>query len=431
MNKYQTFIFKAYDFNKEGKTLKLVYSYDNEIEFSETYRFDFEFIDYDESSLNQAINLLFLTAGISYYKAFLAPEIKLEAGNVDQALSEFLSRTYQNGLGEFFYVNKLDPRTRIVFPINSDGLNATNAITSPAKMIGIGGGKDSLVSVEMLRDSSNVSTFSVDHKQLLSPLVQTIGLPHLWIERQFDPKIKELNAQGAYNGHVPISAIIGCVGVVCSVLSGNQDIIVSNESSASEPTLVYNGVEINHQYSKSLAFEKDFQTVLGKLFNDSVRYYSLLRPLSELRIAELFAKVGFAKYRGVFSSCNRAFASHGDHMYWCGECPKCAFVFMALTPFINREELESIWGKNLLLDPSLKSTYEQLLGIAGDKPLDCVGEIKESRTAMRLAQQIYPELNSYKFFIPEGYDYKAMSSHSMPEDEFDKLKDFISKTLSE
>jgi hypothetical protein len=69
-----------------------------------------------------------------------------------------------------------------------------------------------------------------------------------------------------------------------------------------------------------------------------------------------------------------------------------------------------------LLDPDLKQTYIQLLGIEGDKPLECVGEIKESRAAMRLAGKIYPELNNYSFSIPEDYSYKTLSAHSMPDD---------------
>ena len=115
-------------------------------------------------------------------------------------------------------------------------------------------------------------------------------------------------------------------------------------------------------------------------------------------------------------------------MFWCGVCPKCAFVFLILTPFIHRVELEKIWhGRNLLLEPSLEKTYRQLLGIEGDKPLDCVGEVKESRSAMKLVQQIYPELSKYTFDIPENYDFRALSEHSMPDDIYNVITDKINK----
>lgn len=427
--KYQSFIFKDYSFNPDSKILELTYSYDNELNFHEHFKFDFNFVDYDQKSLDMALNLLFLMAGVSYYKAYLAPEIKLEVGLVDANLAGFLSRTYQKGLGEFFYTNHIDPRTEIIFPVNSPPTETRQVVTDGGKLGGIGGGKDSLVAVEMLRGEANLKSFSVNHRQLLTPLVETIDLKHLWIEREIDSRIKEINQAGALNGHVPISAIIACVGLVAGILSGTRDVVVSNESSASEPSLIYDGVEINHQYSKSLEFEKDLQSILINMFGDSLRYYSILRPLSELRIAELFALNGFEKYSSEFSSCNRAFAKHGDHLYWCGECPKCAFVFMALTPFVERENLEKLWHKNLLLDPNLHETYEQLLGISGDKPLDCVGEIKESRSAMRMAQTIYPELSSYEFDLPYGYDYAKFSDHSMPIEEADKLKGYIRRTL--
>src|SRR5438874_758950 len=83
-----------------------------------------------------------------------------------------------------------------------------------------------------------------------------------------------------------ISAILACVGVIVAILSGYRDIVVSNESSASEPNLHYQGLPINHQYSKSLEFEKDFQDYLANQFNGGPRYYSFLRPFSEVRIGE-------------------------------------------------------------------------------------------------------------------------------------------------
>jgi hypothetical protein len=111
-----------------------------------------------------------------------------------------------------------------------------------------------------------------------------------------------------------------------------------------------------------------------------------------------------------------------DHIFWDGTCPKCAFVFLALTPFVAREVLESLFsGKNLLLEPNLEGTYKELLGIEGDKPLECVGEIKESRTAMQLAQKKYPELSKYQFDVPNDYDYRALFSHDIPKEIYDLI----------
>lgn len=416
MSKYQQFIFESYSFDSKTGNLDLNYQLDDSVKFSEKYRFDFPFVDYDEPGLDRALQLLFFLAGVSYYKAYLPSEIVIKNGQIDVHIADFLNKTYQKGLGEFFYVNKMDPRTPIKFPVNVDTLPPLTVLAeSKGLLIGLGGGKDSLTSVELLSSKQNLMTWSLNHRSQLTPLVEQIALPHAFVERTIDPLLLELNAQDAYNGHVPLSAILAATGVAVAILAGRKDVVVSNESTSSEPNLHYQEVNINHQYSKSIEFEKSFQRLIKHQLGDAVRYYSLLRPFTEVRIAEIFAKVGFEKYKDVFSSCNRAYVLSSDHMSWCGECPKCAFVFLALTPFLDREKVEALWGgKNLLLDPKLESVYRQVLGIEGNKPLECVGEVKESRAAMRLAQKIYPELKKYQFELPADYDFRALSPHSMP-----------------
>jgi hypothetical protein len=418
MSKYQQFIFESYTFDAASKTLDLHYSFDSILNFTETYRFDFDFINYNPEALDRAFQLLFFVAGVSYYKTYMAPSIVVKTGAVDSTIAAFLGQTYERGLGEFFFVNKLDPKTTITFPATTESVPQLDVGNQTGLLIGLGGGKDSLLSAELLRDQPKVATWSLNHRTQLEPLVARADLPHYYVERTWDEQLKALNDADALNGHVPISAIFACVGTIVSILTGFRDAVVSNESSASEPTMDYQGVAINHQYSKSLDFERSYQTVLAHCFGDSSRYYSLLRPFTELRIAELFSEYGFEKYQDVFSSCNRAYTHDQTHMSWCGECAKCAFVFLIFTPFIERAKLEALWGgKNLLLDPAHHETYLQLLGIAGDKPFDCVGEVKESRAAMRLAQDTYPELD-YAFELPQDYDFRAWSKDSIPAELF-------------
>lgn len=416
MSRYKQFIFNSYAFEPSTGVLEVRYAMDDALRFTETYRFDFPFVKYDPAALDRALQTLFFIAGVSYFKMYVPPEIVITQGELDPHMAAFLSKTYQHGLGEFWYTNKLDPHTPVIFPATTEYIKLPSNQPGEGLLVAVGGGKDSLATIEMLRDTKNVTTWSVNHRPQLAPLVRRIDLPHLWVERTWDPQIQALNAQDALNGHIPISAIFAAVGAIVAILSGNRDVVMSNEQSANEPTLQYQGVAINHQYSKSQEFERDFQAYLRHTLGNQVRYYSFLRPISEVRIAELFATLGFEKYKDVFSSCNRAFVHTSDHMSWCGQCSKCAFVFLALTPFIEREKLEAIWGgKNLLLDPALEPTYRKLLGIEGDKPLDCVGDIKESRSAMREAFNLYPELaQKYQFEIPAGYNFRAVGSDEMP-----------------
>jgi len=422
---YKAFIFKSYNFDKQNKRLELVYSYDNKLTFTESFTFDFEYANYDEKVLDQAIQLLFFLAGISYYKAYIPQTIIIEKGEIDKKLQDFLQQTYQKGLGEFWYVNNLDPKTKVTFPTTMDSTKPNLNNEGDGLLVGVGGGKDSLVTIEMLRNVAPVTTWSVGHQKQLQKLVDTVDLPHLWVQREWDKQLLDLPS--AYNGHIPISAILAAAGAVVAVLSGKKDVVVSNEQSANEDTLMYQGVSINHQYSKSQEFEISFQQILKHYFGDSLRYYSFLRPISELKICELFAKNGFLKYQNVFSSCNRAFVHTSDSISWCGQCAKCAFIYLALSMFVSESELNVLWqGKNLLLDDSLTSTYKELLGIADNKPLDCVGEIAESRVAMQATFKRHPELKEkYQFDAPD-YDYAKIAGHSMPAEIYEIFKKQLS-----
>ena len=428
MRKYTNFIFKDYLFNRDLKTLELFYSFDNILNFKESFVFDFPFSNYDNQILDQALFNLFLMAGISYFKAYPVDHVVITKKGLTKKESEFFERTYRKGLGEYFYMNKLDPSNPISFGGELPKKISLN-YSGDGLMIGLGGGKDSLVVVEALKASDKkIKTWSLGHNELLKPLVNRVGLEHCFIQRTIDPLLFELNAKGALNGHVPISAILSCVGVVVTILNGYSDVVVGNEASASENNLKYKDVLINHQYSKSIQYEKDFQELLKLDFGIGLRYYSFLRPLSELRIGEIFAKKYFDKYKAFFSSCNRSYVHGNNHLFWCGECPKCAFMFLILTPFIDKHKLASLWkGKNLLEDQNLIPTYKELLGIAGHKPLDCVGEIREARLAMDLAFKKYPNLkNIYKFDLDPFYDYMKIGPDLMPEDIHQFFLDYVS-----
>jgi hypothetical protein len=202
--------------------------------------------------------------------------------------------------------------------------------------------------------------------------------------------------------------------VVLAVLTGKRDVVMSNERSADEATLSYQGTEINHQYSKSSEYENNFQAQLNDYFGQSLRYYSLLRPLSEVQIAKQFCEHYFDTYSDVFSSCNRAFIHGSDSLYWDEACPKCAFIYLIFSPFLSEEQLAKIFSENLLLKPSLHETYRQLLGLTDEKPLECIGETNESRWALLKAASKYPELSH--FGITEAQDVMHLGNHAIPGD---------------
>ena len=425
MSTYNSFIFKDYSFDEITGTATFTYAIDDVWDFTETYTFGVSETTYNTDALDKALQLLFFIAGVSYYKTFLPPTIVVKKGSIDTALAEFLGITYQKGLAEFFYQNKLDVHTNIRFPVTVDAIDSTAVTAEPTMLIAIGGGKDSLVSYELAkRADQHVRTWSLGHAEQIRPLVERMKSEnHVFVEREIDQQLFTIDKQGAFNGHIPISAIFAAASTVLCILTNSSDSVMSNEQSANEPTLFVDGEPVNHQYSKSQEFEHDYQAQLARMFKGSLRYYSLLRPYSEAKITKLFSELCFDRYKDVFSSCNRAYVQSSTAMSWCGECPKCAFTFLALSAFLPKKDVEKIWdGKNLLLDAALQHTYRQLLGITDDgKPFECVGEIKECRTLFDLVALRYPEFYGiYEYDIPEDYYWDDFMPHSIP-DEISKM----------
>jgi hypothetical protein len=117
---------------------------------------------------------------------------------------------------------------------------------------------------------------------------------------------------------------------------------------------------------------------VAKYIATEFNYFSFLRPLSELQIAMLFSQ--FEKYFEVFRSCN--VGSKQD--VWCGNCAKCLFAYIILSPFIEPERLNTIFGKKMLDDRGLKLYFDQLIGLAKTKPFECVGTVGEVRSALNM-----------------------------------------------
>ena len=249
----------------------------------------------------------------------------------------------------------------------------------------IGGGKDSMVLIEATK-SRRPRLFAVNPHPLVVDLASQTGLDMIVVRRRLDPVLAVLNESGALNGHVPITAIISLMAVVGSFLYGYDSIAMAVERSASEETVSVDGVPVNHQYSKSLEFERLLQGLVATRIDPGLTYGSALRPYSELAIARTFARL--TGYHGTFCSCNSAFRqSAGTEDRWCGHCPKCRFVALMLAPFLDRGALTDIIGRDLFADPAQIEGFAALMSDR-DKPFECVGERRESAAAMRIISSL-------------------------------------------
>ena len=341
------------------------------------------------AAFDAALKLLHLIAGVSYYKAGVPPKIELADGPLDDGTADLLQALYLHGLAEFAYRNKLDLRDRITFPRGGEAVPAAKALGLPKRtLVPIGGGKDSLVAVEAIKSIGGEATAVwVGNSPLIAACAERTGLPMLNIQRELAPGLFELNRHGAWNGHIPVTAVNSAILAVAAILYGYDSIAFANERSASAATLEYDGQQVNHQWSKGYAFEQLLGDWLHTHVAADLDYCSLLRPYSELAITRAFARL--TPYFDSFSSCNRNFKLLGPRPAdrWCGHCPKCHFVFLALAPFLPKPRLLSIFGRNLLDDETQAAGFDSLMEYQDHKPFECVGEGAEARAAMYALSQ--------------------------------------------
>jgi hypothetical protein len=342
-----------------------------------------------EPALRAALRVLHLIAGVSYYKAGVPPEIAVDDGPLDATTADLLEAVYEHGLGEFAWQNRIELAGKIRFPRAAGPVGTSIRAALKAEggrtrrtLVPIGGGKDSLVTVETLRAAGEPMTAVwIGNSELIRAGAERTGLPLMNLGRELSPLLFEMNRRGAWNGHIPVTAINSAILALAAVVYGHDAIAFSNERSASAATLEADGREVNHQWSKGYAFERAFGDWLHAHVDPGLDYYSLLRPLSELAVTRRFAAL--TQYHDVFSSCNRNFKILGERpaSRWCGQCPKCHFVFLALAPFLPKPQLTAIFGRNLLDDATLAPGFDALIEWNAHKPFECVGEARESRAS--------------------------------------------------
>ncbi|MDR6643076.1 hypothetical protein J2X57_002295 [Luteibacter sp. 1214] len=412
---------------------ELVYAFDDGLELIERVTFPGAptVPPEREAAFASALRLLHIVAGVSYYKAGIPPSIVIDGEPLDEETATLADALYLHGLAEFAYRNRLDLRGRIAFPFESRDRVTAPAIGLPARsLLPIGGGKDSVVAVEAVKSIGGDATAAwVGNSPLIAECAARTGLSTLNISRELAPGLFELNRLGAWNGHIPVTAINSAILTLAALLYGYDSIVFANERSASVATLEYEGQEVNHQWSKGFGFEKTFHDYLHSHVAADLDYCSLLRPWSELAVTSAFARLG-AAYFDAFSSCNRNFRILGPKPAdrWCGQCPKCHFVFLALAPFMAKPRLVSIFGRNLLDDDSLADAFDALLEYKNHKPFECVGEGAEARAALaslaerpewredalvsRFRREILPQLDSSELVLEPWL--KPGASHLVP-----------------
>lgn len=446
---YPRFFYRGYEVSEDDRECRLTYHFEIEgLEtFAPTWTFPKAQGDENRWSEDGLMREMFFNLGmvelVSYWKITCSPEVVVEAGSLNEAQIRWWKDLYFNGLGEFFYVNRIEEAEPEGFMrIACKGGNASESLqngiaasglaestltqpataldipaqpSTPGVLVPIGGGKDSAVTLELLREAGEpIYAYIINPRGATVHTTEVAGLDAdhvVSVKRTLDKNMLELNKKGFLNGHTPFSALVAFSGIIAARMRGLSYIALSNESSANESTVM--GSTVNHQYSKSFKFEADFHHYQETYLPGSACYFSMLRPLSEFQIARYFA--GKKQYHGIFRSCNAG--SKTDS--WCGHCPKCLFVYLILSPFLSRQEVRDIFGRDMLEDETMLPVLEQLTGVCQEKPFECVGSRDEINTAivmtidnieaeqekLPLLLEHYKKLGLYAKYKPMGDRY--------------------------
>ncbi|MFH1297379.1 MAG: hypothetical protein ABIJ04_08925 [Bacteroidota bacterium] len=385
-DEFAFFTYEGYDYSYSGHGLDIRFYFNlaDRYNFSPTTFIPHkEFFIPEEQIMELLPSLVFhlgLIELISYWKAACPPKLIIKPHALSPEQVAWWKKCWFNGLGEFFFLNSISTDMEHFLEVkvaSEDQLEPIHCSPSPDVIVPVGGGKDSVVTLEILRKRVGLTPMILNPRGASVHSIFIAGFTHagmIGINRSIDPLLLQLNDEGFLNGHTPFSALLAFMSILSAVISGKKYIAISNESSANETTIP--GQQVNHQYSKTVEFEEDFRNYVTAWICPETCYFSFLRPLNEIQIAGLFSR--YPKYFQVFKSCN--VGSKTDS--WCGKCAKCLFTSIMMSAFLKPEQLMEIFRKNILDDISLKPLFDQLIGITPEKPFECVGTISEVNAAL-------------------------------------------------
>lgn len=408
---YPEFRYKSYNVRVDDEVLWLSYEFEimGLAEFCPELKIPRKNLPFalDDTLVQNLAFQLGMVELVSYWKCTCSPKVTVECGQLDAEQIAWWRKLYFYGLGELFYRNEITT-TQAEFMQLEGAPDASKLVIPEARsdlegyLVLVGGGKDSVVTLKTLGvERERDFAMLVNPKPVMRECVRLVGLGdertvEIW--RKIDPKLLELNAQGLINGHTPFSAFLAFSAYLVAGLLGLKYVVVSNEGSANEASVA--GMDVNHQYSKSFEFEQDFRWYAERYLGAGVEYFSFLRPLNELQIAKVFARL--SQYHQVFNSCN--VGSKGETWHWCNSCGKCLFAYIILAPYLYREGLVRIFGEDLLDKVELLPIFQQLIGQAETKPFDCVGTVEEVNSAVN---QVARKLQNTGEKLPQLLQYYA------------------------
>jgi len=281
------------------------------------------------------------------------------------------------------------PIRHLPFTTKLRGAGVDIRVTKPPNeervMLLMGGGKDSLYSYQLLRAAGfDVECFYMTEA---SRTWQQLRKTHCALGKEVVQHRAFLNANqmGAVEcryqrdyttqfqvGQALFLSIPYALGRNCKYIA------IGAERSANGATGNYCGVRINHQFEKSAPFLGILNRHFDARFGNGLRVFSPLHGLFDLGIYARFLRS--KKLLDLQSSCGGS----NSRQRHCGRCEKCAFVaalLAGLSPDVGAHG--KLFPTNPLEDTAL---FDEWYQGRFERPLACVGSLRELRTALRLGR---------------------------------------------
>lgn len=375
--------------------------------FTTTYWYDFDLHELDAVlDGEQFERLLFHIALFEINKgASLRPEL-LDLGRWTPLLTPELAELWQTVLynvwGQWRWEHN-DPwyRGPALPPISASA--AASAPASPsartvdpgAALVFCGGGKDSLVALDLLERSgvpyscfvysSSIYGRAAEQHRLVGDLLRKATPQRVhrqWIYDDFaDTPILDVwdatPVRSLTAAETP-SSLFASLPVV--LRHGYQNVVLAHERSANTGNVVWDvtGEDVNHQWGKSLAAEMLLDAYVRDHLVADFSYFSILQPVHDPVIFSMLRRrldaVPFTH------SCN-------VRKPWCRRCPKCAYVWVNYKAWLPWSTVDPLFdGENLLDAAENQIHFEQMLGLHDHTPFECIGQVAETRVAFAMAR---------------------------------------------
>ena len=321
-------------------------------------------------------------------------DITLIAEHLNQPVLELFTEIYQGVFAQHLYENNVtdyDGPELIFGGVSLVNSQPTSIVNSNSTILaGCGGGKDSIVAMKLLEEAdlpfaSMQYSHSVYGKADLQHNLISGVLEHVTPTKKhkisiyddfIDYPFLELYFPDNSGITVPETPVSIFESLPIILNEGYSYLSLAHEKSANTGNLFWEklGKEVNHQWGKGYAAEQYLNKFIQENLLSNFTYFSILQPIYDLRIFKNLSK--YPEVLPKIHSCN-------IQKPWCKKCSKCAYVWLGLITVFEPSLVDAVFGFNLFDDDDLLPIFREMIGLEEHTPFECIGEIDESRLAMK------------------------------------------------